>query len=160
MIRDLYSNFELEAKYDTANGGTSVGGSASANTPAIDISLGTTTAVLMSLIGTQAAAATLTLSIQYSVDAAFTTPVNDPGNLGNSFTDVNGADLVQPLSINDADPRNTYALVNIVNPASMSDPETANYKYARVVVTNSHATNGASFTAVSMVGPQRLVEAE
>ena len=164
-VRDINSNYAIEPAYDTASGGSAVAVDTSGvfSTP-VDLSQSTTANIYLALLHNGTTDGAARISIEYSVDEAFTVPVADPGTLGNSVTDLTGTELTQPAVVDGATPgRNLELMVNIVNPSSEIGEDATAYRYARAKVLNN-ASDGAAgqytFTAMNIAGPQRYVAAE
>lgn len=124
---------------------------------AIDLSGGTTTC--MSYMATSFSSWSAHLSIEYSIDAAFTNPVADPGNLGNSFRNADGS-----LFVNGAEsPGRSFFTMNIVNPPSTIsngdlDPQGATaYRYARMRVLRLVPEGVQKLYSIQKTGPQNYV---
>jgi len=116
--------------------------------PAVDLSKGTTTTFNVWIPNNFEGMIISEIKIQYSEDAAFTAPVDDPGNLGNLILD--GDTGVAPVLPFDVDSSEGFLiLAHVLNP-----PGT--YRYARIVVNDSTSADGNMF-GTAFTGPARFV---
>ncbi len=170
-VHDIQSNFAPTLLLNNE----STTDAAVVNTPVVDLSAGTTAMILVRTMGVGASSLSA-VSLEFSVDAAFTNPVADPitdtvlgtTELGNQIL-LEDTQFVDPLGY-DGTPQSfgtrqsVEYFVRILNPPSVIESGDLTpleltgtaYRYARVVVSMT-GTGNVWTNATQFVGPQRYV---
>ncbi len=169
-VRDILSNRNPQLLTTV---GEIVPNGSSLDTVVADLSTGTT-AVIYITARSAGFSAFAKYTLQFSVDQAFTDPVDDPlvtpvpdpltgvTESGNILMFGNSGDLWAAYNDNNTSPSATQTLrfaARILNPPSTIGPASTAYRYARILIENSGAGD-AFVTAFAFIGPQRYVAAE
>jgi len=153
-VRDIFSNY----KPTTIDTDVSIAISTDTATGAVPLDGGETTLVTYYLRdGSLMTAA----KIQFSVDAAFTLPVDDVADSGNGLLDADtGAAMVFPTAV-DASVFHAK-IVNIPAVIDSGEPisgQATAYQYMRIVITNPSGVVAGIINSIAKTGPQRFVGA-